>query len=167
MQQSRFFQWGLRLGSAGVLLLLGVIISGIAAPNPLFSVLTLSGIVLCGTGVLLFGISWLQTMIQVLRSRDYKRALLLLLGAALILLPRPSPAMNAARIQKSPPPANGRRAFIVSTESGRALRRSFPGSQGLPSGPWGWATGSPAPDSPPQSTGSARRQDRPPAKSRR
>ena len=76
MQQSRFFQWGLRLGSAGVLLLLGVIISGIAAPNPLFSVLTLSGIVLCGTGVLLFGISW-----------DYKRALLLLLGAALILLP--------------------------------------------------------------------------------
>ena len=87
MQQSRFFQWGLRLGSAGVLLLLGVIISGIAAPKPLFSVLTLSGIVLCGTGVLLFGISWLQTMIQVLRSRDYKRALLLLLGAALILLP--------------------------------------------------------------------------------
>ena len=87
MQQSRFFQWGLRLGSAGVLLLLGVIISGIAAPNPLFSVLTLSGIVLCGTGVLLFGISWLQTMIQALRSRDYKRALLLLLGAALILLP--------------------------------------------------------------------------------
>ena len=87
MQQSRIFQWGLRLGSAGVLLLLGVIISGIAAPNPLFSVLTLSGIVLCGTGVLLFGISWLQTMIQVLRSRDYKRALLLLLGAALILLP--------------------------------------------------------------------------------
>ena len=87
MQQSRFFQLGLRLGSAGVLLLLGVIISGIAAPNPLFSVLTLSGIVLCGTGVLLFGISWLQTMIQVLRSRDYKRALLLLLGAALILLP--------------------------------------------------------------------------------
>mgnify|MGYP000395041278 FL=1 len=87
MQQSRFFQWGLRLGSAGVLLLLGVIISGIAAPNPLFSVLTLSGIVLCGTWVLLFGISWLQTMIQVLRSRDYKRALLLLLGAALILLP--------------------------------------------------------------------------------
>ena len=80
MQQSRFFQWGLRLGSAGV-------ISGIAAPNPLFSVLTLSGIVLCGTGVLLFGISWLQTMIQALRSRDYKRALLLLLGAALILLP--------------------------------------------------------------------------------
>ena len=77
MQQSRFFQWGLRLGSAGVLLLLGVIIS----------VLTLSGIVLCGTGVLLFGISWLQTMIQALRSRDYKRALLLLLGAALILLP--------------------------------------------------------------------------------
>ena len=72
---------------AGVLLLLGVIISGIAAPNPLFSVLTLSGIVLCGTGVLLFGISWLQTMIQALRSRDYKRALLLLLGAALILLP--------------------------------------------------------------------------------
>ena len=66
---------------------MGVIISGIAAPNPLFSVLTLSGIVLCGTGVLLFGISWLQTMIQVLRSRDYKRALLLLLGAALILLP--------------------------------------------------------------------------------
>ena len=87
MQQSRFFQWGLRLGSAGVLPLLGVIISGIAAPNPLFSVLTLSGIVLCGTGVLLFGISWLQTMIQALRSRDYKRALLLLLGAALILLP--------------------------------------------------------------------------------
>lgn len=87
MQQSRFFQWGLRLGSAGVLLLLGVIISGIAAPNPLFSVLTLSGIALCGTGVLLFGISWLQTMIQALRSRDYKRALLLLLGAALILLP--------------------------------------------------------------------------------
>ena len=87
MQQSRFFQWGLRLGSAGVLRLLGVIISGIAAPNPLFSVLTLSGIVLCGTGVLLFGISWLQTMIQALRSRDYKRALLLLLGAALILLP--------------------------------------------------------------------------------
>ena len=87
MQQSRFFQWGLRLGSAGVLLLLGVIISGIAAPNPLFSVLTLSGIVLCGTGVLLFGISWLQTKIKVLRSRDYKRALLLLLGAALILLP--------------------------------------------------------------------------------
>ena len=87
MQQSRFFQWGLRLGSAGVLLLLGVIISGIAAPNPLVSVLTLSGIVLCGTGVLLFGISWLQTMIQALRSRDYKRALLLLLGAALILLP--------------------------------------------------------------------------------
>ena len=87
MQQSRFFQWGLRLGSAGVQLLLGVIISGIAAPNPLFSVLTLSGIVLCGTGVLLFGISWLQTMIQALRSRDYKRALLLLLGAALILLP--------------------------------------------------------------------------------
>ena len=87
MQLSRFFQWGLRLGSAGVLLLLGVIISGIAAPNPLFSVLTLSGIVLCGTGVLLFGISWLQTMIQALRSRDYKRALLLLLGAALILLP--------------------------------------------------------------------------------
>ena len=87
MQQSRFFQWGLILGSAGVLLLLGVIISGIAAPNPLFSVLTLSGIVLCGTGVLLFGISWLQTMIQALRSRDYKRALLLLLGAALILLP--------------------------------------------------------------------------------
>lgn len=87
MQQSRFFQWDLRLGSAGVLLLLGVIISGIAAPNPLFSVLTLSGIVLCGTGVLLFGISWLQTMIQALRSRDYKRALLLLLGAALILLP--------------------------------------------------------------------------------
>ena len=87
MQQSRFFQWGLRLGSASVLLLLGVIISGIAAPNPLFSVLTLSGIVLCGTGVLLFGISWLQTMIQALRSRDYKRALLLLLGAALILLP--------------------------------------------------------------------------------
>ena len=87
MQQSRFFQWGLRLGSAGVLLLLGVIISGIAAPNPLFSVLTLSGIVLCGTGVLLFGISWLQTMIQALRSRDYKRGLLLLLGAALILLP--------------------------------------------------------------------------------
>ena len=87
MQQSRFFQWGLRLGSAGVLLLLGVIISGIAAPNPLFSVLPLSGIVLCGTGVLLFGISWLQTMIQALRSRDYKRALLLLLGAALILLP--------------------------------------------------------------------------------
>lgn len=87
MQQSRFFQWGLGLGSAGVLLLLGVIISGIAAPNPLFSVLTLSGIVLCGTGVLLFGISWLQTMIQALRSRDYKRALLLLLGAALILLP--------------------------------------------------------------------------------
>ena len=87
MQQSRFFQWGLRLGSAGVLLLLGVIISGIAAPNPLFSVLTLSRIVLCGTGVLLFGISWLQTMIQALRSRDYKRALLLLLGAALILLP--------------------------------------------------------------------------------
>lgn len=87
MQQSRFFQWGLRLGSAGVLLLLGVIISGIATPNPLFSVLTLSGIVLCGTGVLLFGISWLQTMIQALRSRDYKRALLLLLGAALILLP--------------------------------------------------------------------------------
>lgn len=86
MQQSRFFQWGLGLGSAGVLLLLGVIISGIAAPNPLFSVLTLSGIVLCGTGVLLFGISWLQTMIQALRSRDYKRALLLLLGAALILL---------------------------------------------------------------------------------
>ena len=42
MQQSRFFQWGLRLGSAGVLLLLGVIISGIAAPNPLFAVLTLS-----------------------------------------------------------------------------------------------------------------------------
>ena len=74
-------------GSAGVLLLLGVIISGIAAPNPLFSVLTLSGIVLCGTGVLLFGISWLQTMIQALRSRDYKRALLLLLGAVLILLP--------------------------------------------------------------------------------
>ena len=66
---------------------MGVIISGIAAPNPLFSVLTLSGIVLCGTGVLLFGISWLQTMIQALRSRDYKRALLLLLGAALILLP--------------------------------------------------------------------------------
>ena len=87
MQQSRFFQWGLRLGSAGGLLLFGVIISGIAAPNPLFSVLTLSGIVLCGTGVLLFGISWLQTMIQALRSRDYKRALLLLLGAALILLP--------------------------------------------------------------------------------
>ena len=87
MQQSRFFQWGLRLGSAGVLLLLGVISSGSAAPNPLFSVLTLSGIVLCGTGVLLFGISWLQTMIQALRSRDYKRALLLLLGAALILLP--------------------------------------------------------------------------------
>ena len=85
MQQSRFFQGGRRLGSAGVLLLLGVIISGIAAPNPLFSVLTLSGIVLCGTGVLLFGISWLQTMIQALRSRDYKRALLLLLGAALIL----------------------------------------------------------------------------------
>ena len=87
MQQSRFFQWGLRLGSAGVLLLLGVIISGIAAPNPLFSVLTLAGIVLCGIGVLLFGVSWLQTMIQALRSRDYKRALLLLLGAALILLP--------------------------------------------------------------------------------
>ena len=87
MHLSLFFQWGLRLCSACVLLILGVIISGIAAPNPLFSVLTLSGIVLCGTGVLLFGISWLQTMIQVLRSRDYKRALLLLLGAALILLP--------------------------------------------------------------------------------
>ena len=77
---------GSETGSAGVLLLLGVIFSGIAAPNPLFSVLTLAGIVLCGTGVLLFGISWLQTMIQALRSRDYKRALLLLLGAALILL---------------------------------------------------------------------------------
>ena len=87
MQQSRFFQWGLRLGSAGVLLLLGVIISGIAAPNPLFSVLTLSGIVLCGTGVLLFGISWLQTMIRAIRRHDTRQVLLLLLGAALILLP--------------------------------------------------------------------------------
>ena len=87
MQQSRFFQWGLRLGSAGVLLLLGVIISGIAAPNPLFSVLTLSGIVLCGTGVLLFGISWLQTMIRAIRRHDTRQALLLLLGAVLILLP--------------------------------------------------------------------------------
>ncbi|MEI3580762.1 MAG: hypothetical protein V8Q30_12700 [Acutalibacteraceae bacterium] len=87
MQQSRFFQWGLRLGSAGVLLLLGVIISGIAAPNPLFSVLTLSGIVLCGTGVLLFRHQLAPNDHQALRSRDYKRALLLLLGAVLILLP--------------------------------------------------------------------------------
>ena len=87
MQQSRFFQWGLRLGSAGVLLLLGVIISGIAAPNPLFSVLTLSGIVLCGTGVLLFGISWLRDLIRAIRRHDTRQALLLLLGAALILLP--------------------------------------------------------------------------------
>ena len=87
MRSKRLYQWGLGTAAAGILLLLVLILSGIAAPNPLFSVLTLSGIVLCGTGVLLFGISWLQTMIQALRSRDYKRALLLLLGAALILLP--------------------------------------------------------------------------------
>ena len=87
MRSKRLYQWGLGTAAAGILLLLALILSGIAAPNPLFSVLTLSGIVLCGTGVLLFGISWLQTMIQALRSRDYKRALLLLLGAALILLP--------------------------------------------------------------------------------
>lgn len=87
MQQSRFFQWGLRLGSAGVLLLLGVIISGIAAPNPLFTVLALGGLLFCAAGIVLFAAGWLRDLIQALRSRDYKRALLLLLGAALILLP--------------------------------------------------------------------------------
>lgn len=87
MQQSRFFQWGLRLGSAGVLLLLGVIISGIAAPNPLFSVLTLSGLLFCTAGIVLFAAGWLRDLIRAIRRHDTRQVLLLLLGAALILLP--------------------------------------------------------------------------------
>ena len=87
MQQSRFFQWGLRLGSAGVLLLLGVIISGIAAPNPLFTVLALGGLLFCAAGIVLFAAGWLRDLIRAIRRHDTRQVLLLLLGTALILLP--------------------------------------------------------------------------------
>ena len=40
--------WGLVLGAVGVLTLVGVVISGLAAPNPLFSIFTLAGLLLCG-----------------------------------------------------------------------------------------------------------------------
>ncbi len=111
MQQSRFFQWGLGLGSAGVLLLLGVIISGIAAPNPLFSVLTLSGIVLCGTGVLLFGISWLRDTDPGAPQPGLHAALLLLLGAALILLPDLLPGDEMPPASKKPSSRKWERGF--------------------------------------------------------
>ena len=79
--------WGLALGAAGVLTLVGVIVSGLAAPNPLFSIFTLAGLLLCGIGILLVTVQWLRELIRALRSRNYRQALLLLLGAALILLP--------------------------------------------------------------------------------
>lgn len=79
--------WGLALGAAGVLILVGVIVSGLAAPNPLFSIFTLAGLLLCGIGILLVAVQWLRELIRALRSRDHRQALLLLLGAALILLP--------------------------------------------------------------------------------
>lgn len=87
MRSKRLYQWGLGTAAAGILLLLVLSLSGIAAPNPLFTVLALGGLLFCAAGIVLFAAGWLQTMIQALRSRDYKRALLLLLGAALILLP--------------------------------------------------------------------------------
>ena len=79
--------WGLALGAAGVLILVGVIVSGLAAPNPLFSIFTLAGLLLCGIGILLAAVQWIRELIRALRSRNCRQALLLLLGAALILLP--------------------------------------------------------------------------------
>ncbi len=87
MRSKRLYQWGLGTAAAGILLLLVLILSGIAAPNPLFTVLALGGLLFCAAGIVLFAAGWLRDLIQALRSRDYKRALLLLLGAALILLP--------------------------------------------------------------------------------
>ena len=79
--------WGLVLGAVGVLTLVGVVISGLAAPNPLFSIFTLAGLLLCGLGILLMAVQWLRDLIRALRSHNYRQVLLLLLGAALILLP--------------------------------------------------------------------------------
>ena len=73
--------WGLVLGAVGVLTLVGVVISGLAAPNPLFSIFTLAGLLLCGLGILLMAVQWLRELIRALRSHNYRQVLLLLLGA--------------------------------------------------------------------------------------
>lgn len=56
--------WGLVLGAVGVLTLVGVVISGLAAPNPLFSIFTLAGLLLCGLGILLMAVQWLRELIR-------------------------------------------------------------------------------------------------------
>ena len=47
MRSKRLYQWGLGTAAAGILLLLVLILSGIAAPNPLFTVLALGGLLFC------------------------------------------------------------------------------------------------------------------------
>ena len=56
-------------------------------PQPPFSIFTLAGLLLCGLGILLMAVQWLRELIRALRSHNYRQVLLLLLGAALILLP--------------------------------------------------------------------------------
>ncbi len=84
MRSKRLYQWGLGTAAAGILLLLVLILSGIAAPNPLFTVLALGGLLFCAAGIVLFAAGWLRDPI---RRHDTWQVLLLLLGAALILLP--------------------------------------------------------------------------------
>ena len=52
MRSKRLYQWGLGTAAAGILLLLVLILSGIAAPNPLFTVLALGGLLFCGDEML-------------------------------------------------------------------------------------------------------------------
>ena len=61
--------WGLVLGAVGVLTLVGVVISGLAAPNPLFSIFTLAGLLLCGLGILLMAVQWLRELIRPAQSQ--------------------------------------------------------------------------------------------------
>ena len=77
---------GLALGAAGVLILAGVVISGLAAPSILFSALTTAGLLLCAAGILLMAVHWLRELIRALRSRDFRQVLILLLELTLLLL---------------------------------------------------------------------------------
>ena len=86
MRSKRLYQWGLGTAAAGILLLLVLSLSGIAAPNPLFTVLALGGLLFCAAGIVLFAAGWLRDLIRAIRRHDTRQVLLLLLGAALILL---------------------------------------------------------------------------------
>lgn len=86
MRSKRLYQWGLGTAAAGILLLLVLILSGIAAPNPLFTILALGGLLFCAAGIVLFAAGWLRDLIRAIRRHDTRQVLLLLLGAALILL---------------------------------------------------------------------------------